>query len=144
MLSALIIILQISSGLTMQQLLLPIAVTITGMILSYIFIIPVMQNKVDNLVNSNTTTQALLGKMIEESNKIKSDINMLNKADNDQGKLIDELFNKEEKNTEKFSQMIQKNTEAITKLESTLQNLNEYTKKLEQFFESIVREMNKK
>jgi uncharacterized membrane protein YhiD involved in acid resistance len=144
MISALIIILQISSGLTIQQLLLPIAVTITGMILSYIFIIPVMQNKIDNLINSNTSTQTLLNKISEESNKVKSDISLLSKNDIDQTKLIDELFQKEEKNTEKFSQMIQKNTEAITKLESTLHNLNEYTKKLEQFFETIVREMNKK
>jgi len=45
------------------------------------------------------------------------------------------IINKRKKeNNEKFQIMIQKNTEAITKLEATLQNLNEHTKKLDDFF----------
>ena len=48
--------------------------------------------------------------------------------------LIDELFDSEKENNDKFQLMIQKNTEAIIKLEGTLQNLNEHTKKLDDFF----------
>jgi hypothetical protein len=48
--------------------------------------------------------------------------------------LIDELFDSEKENNDKFQLMIQKNTEAIIKLEATLQNLNEHTKKLDDFF----------
>ena len=107
---------------------------IVGTILTYVFVIPVLQNKINSLEDERKNQNENFKKIGDDVNEIKTRIAILETSDNKINKLIDELFDSEKENNDKFQIMIQKNTEAITKLEATLQNLNEHTKKLDNFF----------
>jgi DNA repair exonuclease SbcCD ATPase subunit len=107
---------------------------IVGTILTYVFVIPVLQNKINSLEDERKSQNETFKKIGDDVNEIKTRIAILETSDNKMSKLIDELFDTEKENNDKFQIMIQKNTEAITKLEATLQNLNEHTKKLDDFF----------
>jgi hypothetical protein len=107
---------------------------IVGTILTYIFVIPVLQNKINSLEDERKSQKSTFDKIAYDINEIKTRIAILESSDSKINTLIDELFDTEKENNEKFQIMIQKNTEAITKLEATLQNLNEHTKKLDDFF----------
>jgi len=107
---------------------------IIGTILTYVFVIPVLQNKINSLEETKKSQNETFEKIGSDISEIKTRIAILENSDNKINKLIDELFDTEKENNEKFQIMIQKNTEAITKLEATLQNLNEHTKKLDDFF----------
>lgn len=107
---------------------------IIGTILTYVFVIPVLQNKINGLEEERKNQKLNFDKIGEDISDIKTRIAILESSDNKMNKLIDELFDTEKENNDKFQIMIQKNTEAITKLEATLQNLNEHTKKLDDFF----------
>jgi chromosome segregation ATPase len=107
---------------------------IVGTILTYIFVIPVLQNKINSLEDERKSQKSTFDKIGYDINEIKTRIAILESSDSKINTLIDELFDTEKENNEKFQIMIQKNTEAITKLEATLQNLNEHTKKLDDFF----------
>jgi septation ring formation regulator EzrA len=107
---------------------------IVGTILTYVFVIPVLQNKINSLEDERKSQKYTFDKIGEDINEIKTRIAILESSDSKINTLIDELFDTEKENNEKFQLMIQKNTEAIVKLESTLQNLNEHTKKLDDFF----------
>jgi hypothetical protein len=107
---------------------------IVGTILTYVFIIPVLQNKINALEEERKLQKDTFDRIGDDVYEIKTRIAILESSDSKINKLIDELFDSEKENNEKFQIMIQKNTEAITKLEATLQNLNEHTKKLDDFF----------
>lgn len=107
---------------------------IVGTILTYVFVIPVLQNKINGLEEERKAQKETFEKISSDVNEIKTRIAILETSDSKMTKLIDELFDTEKENNDKFQIMIQKNTEAITKLEATLQNLNEHTKKLDDFF----------
>ena len=107
---------------------------IVGTILTYVFIIPVLQNKINSLEENKKSQNETFDKISNDISEIKTRIAILENSDTKMTKLIDELFDSEKENNDKFQLMIQKNTEAITKLEATLQNLNEHTKKLDDFF----------
>jgi chromosome segregation ATPase len=107
---------------------------IVGTILTYVFVIPVLQNKINSLEDERKSQKSTFDKIGSDINEIKTRIAILESSDSKINNLIDELFDSEKENNEKFQLMIQKNTEAITKLEATLQNLNEHTKKLDDFF----------
>lgn len=107
---------------------------IVGTILTYVFVIPVLQNKINSLEEERKIQKDTFDKIGDDVNEIKTRIAILESSDSKMNKLIDELFDSEKENNDKFQIMIQKNTEAITKLEATLQNLNEHTKKLDDFF----------
>jgi septation ring formation regulator EzrA len=107
---------------------------IVGTILTYVFVIPVLQNKINLLEDERKLQKLTFDKIGEDINEIKTRIAILENSDSKMTNLIDELFDSEKENNDKFQLMIQKNTEAITKLEATLQNLNEHTKKLDDFF----------
>jgi len=107
---------------------------IVDTILTYIFVIPVLQNKINSLEDERKSQKSTFDKIAYDINEIKTRIAILESSDSKINTLIDELFDTEKENNEKFQIMIQKNTEAITKLEATLQNLNEHTKKLDDFF----------
>jgi chromosome segregation ATPase len=107
---------------------------IVGNILTYLFVIPVLQNKINSLEDERKSQKSTFDKIGDDINEIKTRIAILETSDSKINTLIDELFDTEKENNEKFQIMIQKNTEAIVKLESTLQNLNEHTKKLDDFF----------
>jgi septation ring formation regulator EzrA len=107
---------------------------IVGTILTYVFVIPVLQNKINLLEDERKLQKIIFDKIGHDINEIKTRIAILENSDSKINNLIDELFDSEKENNEKFQIMIQKNTEAITKLEATLQNLNEHTKKLDDFF----------
>jgi chromosome segregation ATPase len=107
---------------------------IVGTILTYVFVIPVLQNKINGLEEERKSQKETFEKISSDVNEIKTRIAILETSDSKINKLIDELFDSEKENNDKFQIMIQKNTEAITKLEATLQNLNEHTKKLDDFF----------
>jgi len=107
---------------------------IVGTILTYVFVIPVLQNKINSLEDERKLQKSTFDKIGSDINEIKTRIAILESSDSKINNLIDELFDSEKENNEKFQLMIQKNTEAITKLEATLQNLNEHTKKLDDFF----------
>ena len=107
---------------------------IIGTILTYVFVIPVLQNKINSLEDNKKSQNETFDKIGSDVSEIKTRIAILENSDSKMNKLIDELFDTEKENNEKFQIMIQKNTEAITKLEATLQNLNEHTKKLDDFF----------
>ena len=107
---------------------------IIGTILTYVFVIPVLQNKINSLEENKKSQNETFDKIGSDISEIKTRIAILENSDSKMTKLIDELFDTEKENNEKFQLMIQKNTEAITKLEATLQNLNEHTKKLDDFF----------
>jgi septation ring formation regulator EzrA len=107
---------------------------IVGTILTYVFVIPVLQNKINSLEDERKSQKYTFDKIGDDINEIKTRIAILESSDSKINTLIDELFDTEKENNEKFQLMIQKNTEAIVKLESTLQNLNEHTKKLDDFF----------
>lgn len=107
---------------------------IVGTILTYVFVIPVLQNKINLLEDERKLQKLSFEKIGEDINEIKTRIAILENSDTKMTNLIDELFDSEKENNDKFQLMIQKNTEAITKLEATLQNLNEHTKKLDDFF----------
>jgi chromosome segregation ATPase len=107
---------------------------IVGTILTYVFVIPVLQNKINGLEEERKAQKETFDKISSDVNEIKTRIAVLETSDSKMNKLIDELFDSEKENNDKFQIMIQKNTEAITKLEATLQNLNEHTKKLDDFF----------
>ena len=107
---------------------------IVGTILTYVFVIPVLQNKINSLEEERKIQKVTFDKIGSDVSEIKTRIAILENSDSKMNKLIDELFDTEKENNEKFQIMIQKNTEAIVKLESTLQNLNEHTKKLDDFF----------
>jgi chromosome segregation ATPase len=107
---------------------------IVGTILTYVFVIPVLQNKINSLEDERKSQKSTFDKIGDDINEIKTRIAILESSDSKINTLIDELFDTEKENNEKFQLMIQKNTEAIVKLESTLQNLNEHTKKLDDFF----------
>jgi uncharacterized coiled-coil protein SlyX len=107
---------------------------IVGTILTYVFVIPVLQNKIKSLEEERKLQKDTFNKIGDDVSEIKTRIAILESSDSKMNKLIDELFDSEKENNDKFQIMIQKNTEAITKLEATLQNLNEHTKKLDDFF----------
>jgi chromosome segregation ATPase len=107
---------------------------IIGTILTYVFVIPVLQNKINGLEEDKKIQKETFEKISSDVSEIKTRIAILESSDTKMNKLIDELFDTEKENNDKFQIMIQKNTEAITKLEATLQNLNEHTKKLDDFF----------
>jgi hypothetical protein len=107
---------------------------IVGTILTYVFVIPVLQNKINLLEDERKLQKLTFDKIGDDVNEIKTRIAILEDSDNKMTNLIDELFDSEKENNDKFQLMIQKNTEAIIKLEGTLQNLNEHTKKLDDFF----------
>ena len=107
---------------------------IVGTILTYVFVIPVLQNKINLLEDERKIQKLTFDKIGDDVNEIKTRIAILENSDSKINILIDELFDSEKENNDKFQLMIQKNTEAITKLEATLQNLNEHTKKLDDFF----------
>ena len=107
---------------------------IIGTILTYVFVIPVLQNKINSLEENKKSQNETFDKIGSDISEIKTRIAILENSDSKMNKLIDELFDTEKENNDKFQLMIQKNTEAITKLEATLQNLNEHTKKLDDFF----------
>jgi chromosome segregation ATPase len=107
---------------------------IVGTILTYVFVIPVLQNKIKSLEDERKLQKDTFNKIGDDVSEIKTRIAILESSDSKMNKLIDELFDSEKENNDKFQIMIQKNTEAITKLEATLQNLNEHTKKLDDFF----------
>jgi predicted nucleic acid-binding Zn-ribbon protein len=107
---------------------------IIGTILTYVFVIPVLQNKINSLEEDKKIQKETFEKISDDVSDIKTRIAILENSDSKMTKLIDELFDSEKENNDKFQLMIQKNTEAITKLEATLQNLNEHTKKLDDFF----------
>jgi septation ring formation regulator EzrA len=107
---------------------------IVGTILTYVFVIPVLQNKINLLEDERKLQKITFDKIGGDINEIKTRIAILENSDSKINNLIDELFDSEKENNDKFQLMIQKNTEAITKLEATLQNLNEHTKKLDDFF----------
>ena len=107
---------------------------IVGTILTYVFIIPVLQNKINALEEERKLQKDTFDRIGDDVYEIKTRIAILESSDSKMNKLIDELFDNEKENNDKFQIMIQKNTEAITKLEATLQNLNEHTKKLDNFF----------
>ena len=107
---------------------------IVGTILTYVFVIPVLQNKINLLEDERKLQKLTFDKIGDDINEIKTRIAILENSDTKMTNLIDELFDSEKENNDKFQLMIQKNTEAITKLEATLQNLNEHTKKLDDFF----------
>ncbi len=107
---------------------------IVGTILTYVFVIPVLQNKINSLEEDKKNQKTSFDKIAEDISEIKTRIAILENSDTKMTNLIDELFDSEKENNDKFQLMIQKNTEAITKLEATLQNLNEHTKKLDDFF----------
>ncbi len=107
---------------------------IIGTILTYVFVIPVLQNKINSLEENKKSQNETFDKISDDISEIKTRIAILENSDSKMNKLIDELFDTEKENNDKFQLMIQKNTEAITKLEATLQNLNEHTKKLDDFF----------
>jgi chromosome segregation ATPase len=107
---------------------------IIGTILTYVFVIPVLQNKINSLEEDKKIQKETFEKISDDVGEIKTRIAILENSDSKMTKLIDELFDTEKENNDKFQLMIQKNTEAITKLEATLQNLNEHTKKLDDFF----------
>lgn len=107
---------------------------IVGTILTYVFVIPVLQNKINGLEEERKAQKETFERISSDVNEIKTRIAILETSDSKMNKLIDELFDSEKENNDKFQIMIQKNTEAITKLEATLQNLNEHTKKLDDFF----------
>ena len=116
------------------QIIFALITAIVGTFLTYIFVIPVLQNKINSLEDEKKTQKLNFSKIDENISDIKTRIAILETSDGKINKLIDELFDTEKENNEKFQIMIQKNTEAITKLEATLQNLNEHTKKLDDFF----------
>ena len=116
------------------QIIFALITAIVGTFLTYIFVIPVLQNKINSLEDEKKTQKLNFSKIDENISDIKTRIAILETSDSKINKLIDELFDTEKENNEKFQIMIQKNTEAITKLEATLQNLNEHTKKLDDFF----------
>lgn len=107
---------------------------IVGTILTYVFVIPVLQNKINALEEERKNQKINFDKIGDDISEIKTRIAILENSDSKMTNLIDELFDSEKENNDKFQLMIQKNTEAITKLEATLQNLNEHTKKLDDFF----------
>lgn len=107
---------------------------IVGTILTYVFVIPVLQNKINLLEDERKIQKITFDKIGDDVNEIKTRIAILEDSDTKMTNLIDELFDSEKENNDKFQLMIQKNTEAIIKLEGTLQNLNEHTKKLDDFF----------
>lgn len=107
---------------------------IVGTILTYVFVIPVLQNKINLLEDERKIQKLTFDKIGDDVNEIKTRIAILEDSDTKMTNLIDELFDSEKENNDKFQLMIQKNTEAIIKLEATLQNLNEHTKKLDDFF----------
>lgn len=107
---------------------------IVGTILTYVFVIPVLQNKINGLEEERKAQKETFERISSDVGEIKTRIAILETSDSKMNKLIDELFDTEKENNDKFQIMIQKNTEAITKLEATLQNLNEHTKKLDDFF----------
>jgi len=107
---------------------------IVGTILTYVFVIPVLQNKINGLEEERKAQKETFERISSDVGEIKTRIAILESSDSKMTKLIDELFDSEKENNDKFQIMIQKNTEAITKLEATLQNLNEHTKKLDDFF----------
>ena len=107
---------------------------IVGTILTYVFVIPVLQNKINALEEERKNQKINFDKIGDDISEIKTRIAILENSDSKMTNLIDELFDSEKENNDKFQIMIQKNTEAITKLEATLQNLNEHTKKLDDFF----------
>jgi chromosome segregation ATPase len=125
-------ILQITTSLT--QIFFVGLTSVIGIIITYIFVIPVLQNKINNLEEKENNQKENLDKIGKDISEIKTRIAVLENSDAKLSKLIDELFDTEKENNDKFQIMIQKNTEAITKLEATLQNLNEHTKKLDNFF----------
>ena len=107
---------------------------IVGTILTYVFVIPVLQNKINLLEDERKIQKLTFDKIGDDVNEIKTRIAILEDSDTKMTNLIDELFDSEKENNDKFQLMIQKKTEAIIKLEATLQNLNEHTKKLDDFF----------
>jgi chromosome segregation ATPase len=111
---------------------------IVGTILTYVFVIPVLQNKINVLEESKKSQKETFDKIGEDIGQIKTRIALLEDSDSKMINLINELFDSEKENNDKFQLMIQKNTEAIIKLEATLQNLNEHTKKLDDFFSKFL------
>jgi chromosome segregation ATPase len=131
MITTLAIILQI---IPTTQIIFAALSAIVGTILTYVFVIPVLQNKINSLEDERKSQKSTFDRIAFDVNEIKTRIAILESSDSKINNLIDELFDSEKENNEKFQIMIQKNTEAITKLEATLQNLNEHTKKLDDFF----------
>jgi len=97
-----------------------------------------MQNKINILEESKKSQKETFDKIGEDIGQIKTRIALLEDSDSKMINLINELFDSEKENNDKFQLMIQKNTEAIIKLEATLQNLNEHTKKLDDFFSKFL------
>ena len=116
------------------QIIFAVLSAIVGTILTYVFVIPVLQNKINLLEDERKIQKLTFDRIGNDVNEIKTRIAILESSDSKINNLIDELFDSEKENNDKFQLMIQKNTEAIVKLESTLQNLNEHTKKLDDFF----------
>jgi len=130
------IILQVMPSST--QIIFAALSAIIGTILTYIFVIPVLQNKINILEESKKSQKETFDKIGEDIGQIKTRIALLEDSDSKMINLINELFDSEKENNDKFQLMIQKNTEAIIKLEATLQNLNEHTKKLDDFFSKFL------
>jgi chromosome segregation ATPase len=116
------------------QIIFAVLSAVIGTFLTYVFVIPVLQNKINSLEEEKKNQKLNFDKIGSDISEIKTRIAILETSDTKINKLIDELFDTEKENNDKFQLMIQKNTEAITKLEATLQNLNEHTKKLDDFF----------
>ena len=131
MIATLLILLQI---VPINELIFTVLAGIIGTILTYIFVIPVLQNKIKSLEQEKILQKDTFTKIGDDISDIKTRIAILETSDTKMSNLIDELFDNAKENSEKFQIMIQRNTEAITKLEATLQNLNEHTKKLDDFF----------
>jgi ABC-type multidrug transport system fused ATPase/permease subunit len=131
MLTTLLILLQV---FPVTELIFTGLSAIVGTILTYVFVIPVLQNKINALEEERKLQKDIFDRIGDDVSEIKTRIAILESSDSKMNKLIDELFDNEKENNNKFQIMIQKNTEAITKLEATLQNLNEHTKKLDDFF----------
>jgi chromosome segregation ATPase len=134
MITSLLIILEI---IPTSQIIFAALSAIIGTILTYVFVIPVLQNKINSLEEERKSQKEGFTKISTDINDVKTRIAVLESSDNKINVLIDELFDNAKENSEKFQVMIQKNTEAITKLEATLQNLNEHTRKLDDFFQKI-------
>jgi hypothetical protein len=131
------IILGILEISTIAEIFFVILSAIIGTILTYIFVIPVLQNKIQVLEEENKSRKTIENRMGNDINLLATKIAILEKSLEKIYYSINELNENDKRTTEKFEIMIHKNTEAITKLEITLQHLTEHTKKLDSVFEKI-------
>jgi hypothetical protein len=136
------ILLQSTAGVSSQQLILPAAISVIGLILSYVFLVPVLNNKITNISESINLFKLSIEKNNSDISNLKTEHAVLQNTTEKNNKLIDELFDHNEKNTKNFNEMIKQNTEAIIKLEATMKSLNDHTSKLEEIFKQIINKNN--